>query len=393
MALFKYSALSGKGKKIQGVINADSLLEAQKHLSFQNVLVTSLFAYTRHRKIHLKREQTLEFIRDLSQLVGASLTLYDSLKAIADKTEDEKSSAIFADLCDRVRQGEKFSFALKQYPKTFSQVLVAIIEAGEESGSLAAAFRELASMMQQEDKLRKNLSSAMVYPVFLSVFCLVVVMGLFIFLIPSMKDLFEGRPIPPFTAAVLNVSSWITSNLAFLITALSCCFFCIFSYFKWGKGKQHWQLVELKLPIIARLKKASAIVKFSRTFSILLASGTPVVKALEMSSRVMNQIKLEEIMNDATIELVRGKKLSEVLQKAPLIPPMVVKMIATAEQTAKLSEMLFSIADIYQANLEKDLQQFTSLIQPVMILLLGLIVGLILISVLLPMTDISSFIN
>lgn len=393
MALFKYSALNRKGKKIQGVVNADSLLEAKKQLCFQNVLVTSLFAYTRHSKIHLRREQTLEFIRDLSQLVGACLTLYDSLKAIADKTEDEKSSAIFADLCDRVKQGEKFSFALKQYPKTFSQVLVAIIEAGEESGSLATAFKELANMMREEDKLRKNLSSAMVYPIFLSIFCLVLIMGLFIFLIPSMKDLFEGRPVPPFTAAVLNASSWITSNLTLLLLALFSFSFSIFSYFKWGKGKEHWQLLELKLPIIGRLKKASALVKFSRTFSILLASGTPVVRALEMSSRVMNQIKLEAVMNEATLELVRGKKLSEVLQRSPLIPPMVVKMIATAEQTARLPEMLFSIADIYQSNLEKDLQQFTSLIQPVMILFLGLIVGLILISVLLPMTDISSFIN
>ena len=393
MALFKYVALSDKGKNFHGALSADSLIDAQKQLASQNVFVISLLPAAGDGKINLTRAQTLEFVRDLSQLLSASLTLYDSLKAIASKTRDEKSGAIFAELSDKVRQGEKFSSALKQYPKTFSRVLVAIIEAGEESGSLCVSFKELVRMMNQEDKLRKNLSSAMVYPIFLSVFCSIVILGLFIFLIPSMKDLFEGRELPAFTAGVLGVSDWIVNHLSLLIGSVFLAVFSLITYFRFGKGKMHFQMIELSIPILGRLKKAAALLKFSRTFSILLSSGVPVVRALEMATKVMNQVRLEAIMEEGRAKITEGKRLSEVLQKHLLIPPMVVKMIATAEETARLPEMLASLADIYESDLEKDLQQFTSLIQPVMILLLGLIVGLILISVLLPMTDISSFVN
>lgn len=393
MSLFKYVALNQKGKKVTGVFNADSIMEAKKSLTMQQVIVTHLSQYVSNHRLTLSRTEVLEFIRDLSNLLNASLNLYDALKAISDKTRQEKAGTVFADLCDKVRQGERFSSALKAYPKIFSKVVLAIIEAGEESGALAESLKELFRMMSVEDRVRKNLSSALIYPIFLSVFCAVVIIGLFVFLIPSMKDLFEGRSLPPFTAAVFHISDWLSQNIFSLLFALIAIFGLIFSYFRFGKGKIHWQHIELKIPIIGTIKKEASLVKFSRTFSVLLSSSVPALRALEMATKVMNQVKLEEIMEEGHLKLTQGKKLSEVLDKYALIPPLFVKMIATAEQTATLDTMLSSLADLYQADLEKHLQQFTSLIQPVMILLLGLIVGLVLLSVLLPMTDVSAFIS
>lgn len=199
MALFRYTALNHKGKKFHGVIHAEAMDEAQHALRNLDVFVVDISASTQKKAPILSRQEVLNFTRELFQLLNAALPLYESLKALADKAKGHKNHAVYLDICDCVKKGESFSKALSYYTQSFSSVYISMVEAAEESGSLASVFKELLQMLSKEDKLRKQLSSAMIYPIFLSVFCFIVIIGLFTFMIPSMKELLEGRQLHPFT--------------------------------------------------------------------------------------------------------------------------------------------------------------------------------------------------
>ncbi|MDN3504466.1 MAG: type II secretion system F family protein [Rhabdochlamydiaceae bacterium] len=393
MALFQFTALGHRGKSFKGVVNADSLTEAKDSLKEQNIIVIGVNSYQSDKKLVLSKNEVLDFTRDLHQLLKASLPLYECLKAIADKGMESKNHTVYVDICDMVKQGKLLSYGLKQYSSSFSNVYVAMVESAEESGALASVFQELLRTLNQENKLRKQLSSAMIYPAFLGCFCLIVIIGLFTFMIPSMKELFEGRKLHPFTETVLAISDWITAYKFIIFPTFFAAIVGVVLYFKSYQGKRVWQRVILKLPLIGNMVTQSIMLKFSRTFSVLLTSGVPIVRAIEMASKVMDHYQFEAVILKAKDKIIEGKKLSAELSKSKLIPTLVVKMIATAEATATMDTMLASIAEIYEADLDKNLAQLSSLIQPIMILILGIIVGGVLLAVLLPLTDVSSFLT
>ena len=393
MALFEYFALDEKGKQIKGVIDADTLELAKDRLLKKKAFVTSIKSYTSKKVISLSRVEVLDFTRDLNQLLSASLPLYESLKAIEEKNQGSKHHQVYVDLCDRVKQGQRFSEALTSYPKSFNSIYISMCEAAEESGSLDVVFKELLRMMTKEDQLKKQLKSAMVYPMFLGVFCLIVVIGLFTFVIPSMKELLDGRQLHGFTQAILGISDWMSDYILVLLPTVALFVGLMIAYFRSEAGIRMWQSLLLKVPVVGRMKKESIMLKFCRTLSVLLSNGVPIVRGIEMSAKVMHHHAYEELMEEAKLKLVEGKKLSDELAKSSLIPKLVIQMMATAEATASLDTMLASIADIYEQDLDKSIQQFSSLIQPVMILLLGMIVGVVLLAVLLPLTDVSTFLN
>lgn len=378
---------------MKGVMNADSMQTAKEILLQQNVLVKHIKSSHSKNKSVLSRQEVLNFTRDLNQLLNASLPLYESLKAIVEKSRHLKFHGIFVDLCDKIQQGERFSLALQAYPKSFSPIYISMVAAAEESGTLAVVFKEILRMLVQEDKLKKQLFSAMIYPMFLGFFCMGVITALFTFIIPSLRELLDGRDLHPFTQSILSLSDWMVANRWIFLPSLLMGLLLLILFFRHPKGKKFWQRVVIKIPIIGSMKLQSIMLKFCRTFSVLLANGVSIVKALDMASRVMGHFQFENLMIEAKERLIEGKKLSEVLAQSKLIPTLVTTMIATAEQTATLDQMLASLAEIYEADLDKNIQRFSSLIQPVMILILGLIVGLVLLSILLPLTDVTSFLN
>lgn len=393
MSLFEYLALDERGKRIKGVVNADTLALAKESLQGRSIFITDIHPFHSKKIVHLSSRDVLGFTRDLGQLLGASLPLYDSLKAIVEKSEGQKGHQIFVDLCDMVKQGKSLSAALRYYEKSFSPVYISMVEAGEESGRLDRVFTELLRMLTKQEKLKKQLSSAMVYPLFLAAFCMVVVTGLFTFLIPSMRELLDGRELHPFTQSIVAVSDWMSGNIMWLLPSFLIAFLLLLVFFNRPQGKRVWESLTIRLPLVGKMQVQSIMLKFCRTFSVLLASDVSVVKAIELSSNVMNHHQFQEVMESARDKLIEGKKLSEILSRSRLIPKLVVRMLATAEETASLDKMLGSIADIYEEDLDKNIQQFAALIQPVMILLLGLIIGVVLLAVLLPLTDVTSFLN
>ncbi len=391
MALYQYTALSGEGRRKMGMVNADSIELAKERLRKQQILVTKLVSYTkRGDQMSLPSALLVGFTRDLHVFLRAGLPLYDSLLTLEEKYRRTKLHPIFLDLCDQVKEGRLFSEALKDYPKIFDPVYLSLIRAGEESGSLQQSFAELEKLIGREQALKKKLSSAMIYPAFLGVFCLTVISVLLFFLIPSMSELFEERQLHPMTEAVLALSHFLNAHffLLFVTGAAALLFFLFF--FRHPKGLEKVKRAMLHVPIVKRLFIETIMARFCRVFSILFNGGVSMIECLRLAKKVMKHPSFEAIVTEAEKKVLEGRRLSEEFQKSPLIPTLVVRMLSISEESGRVAEMMNHLSDIYEEDIERSLTRLTSFVQPVMLLFLGVVVAVILLAVLLPLTDVSS---
>lgn len=392
MPIYRYHALDSHGKKIEGIIDADCVSMAKERLKKQRIIVTKLDGEASSSTISkLPSSHLLTFTRDLANLLQSGLPLYETLLTIEEKARGQKEHRLFLDLCDQVKQGRQFSNVLAEYPRIFDSVYVAMVTAGEETGALAEVFFQLAKMLHRQQKLKKQMRSAMTYPAFLLGFCFVVVTALLLFVIPSMRELMEGRKLHPLTETILNISNFLSFHKNGVFLSVVFFILPIVFFLKSIQGKYFLKKISLHTPILKKLITQSVLIRFSRTLGVLLSQGVPLTTGLQLAKRVMNHASFESVVQRAEQGVIEGKKLSQELSYGSLFPSMMIRMIATAEEVGKVDQMLLHVSEIYEEDLEKSLQQFTSLLQPVMLLVLGLIVGVILLSVLLPLTDVSSF--
>lgn len=392
MPLFRYKALSASGRRIAGVIDADSLELAKERLRQDKILVTGLDLLKDGRREHVfDGGMLLAFTRELSQLLTAGLPLYESLLTIEEKYRRHRSHSLLLDLCDRLKMGLSLSQALKIYPKTFDSIYTSMVEAGEKTGSLPWVFEQLYQLIERRQKLKKQLMSAMAYPLFLGCFSFVVIIALLLFVIPSMRELFQGRDLHPLTRTVLALSGFVQNHGILLLLILSLIGASIWYVAK--HGSFYWHKMLIKIPLLNTLITQASLIRFCRSASVLLFGGIPLVSALSIARKVMNNPPLEEVIARAETHIVEGQPLSQQLKASPLIPALVPRMLALAEETGKMAPILQNIADIYDQELERNLTHVTTFLQPAMLLLLGGVVGLVILSILLPLTDVSSLIG
>lgn len=394
MTLYRYEAISKEGKKTFGVVNADSYDLAKDVLRKQKILVVKLATYKdRKKSVKVPYSLLLSFTRDASQLLKAGLPLYETLLAIEEKYRATQAHPLFLDLCDKVKHGKHLSAALSAYPGAFDQIYVSMIASAEETGSLPEVFMQLEQLISRQQKLKKQLGSAMIYPLFLLSFCMIVVTALFFFLIPSMQQLFEGRQLHPMTQVVLNISLFLRTYGAMMGGGLACIVLGIIFFFSTKRGKLALQKGLLQLPLISRMITQAVLVRFCRALSVMLSSSVALIDALRLSKKIMSNPCFEEIVTNAEKKIMQGGKLSEELSKSSLIPALMIRMLSIAEEAGNTSEMLKNIAEIYEEELEKSLTRITAMLQPVMLLFLAVVVGIVILSILLPLTDVGSFLN
>lgn len=394
MPLFRYSAVNATGKTVKGVIDADSLLVAKEKLRKQQILVTSVVSIkNKQDQLVLPSSMLLAFTRELAQLLKAGLPLYESLTTIEEKYHRHKAHSLFLDLCDHLKEGSSLSVALKRYPATFDRIYLSMVQVAEQSGNMAMVFEQLSQLITRQQKLKKQLISALTYPSFLACFCILVVCGLLFFVVPSMKELFEGRDLHPATALVLSISNWVNEHVIFLFSTLGVCLTSLLFAFSSRQGKLFLYEFSLKLPFVKTLLLHSALVRFCRSLAMLIAGGVPLLDALALSRKVVKSPLIEIAIQDAEKRVAQGERLSAAFKGATIIPPLVMRMLALAEETGKMGEAFFSLAEIYDEEMEKHLSQLTTFLQPALLITLGAIVGLVVLSILLPLTDVSSFAN
>lgn len=392
MPLFRYSAVSAEGKSLKGVIDADSLLVAKERLRKQQILVTTVIPLkNKQDQLTLPPSLLLAFTRELAQLLKAGLPLYESLTTIEEKHRRHKAHPLFLDLCDHLKEGASLSIALKRYPATFDRIYLSMVQVAEQSGNLAGVFDQLAQLITRQQKLKKQLSAALTYPSFLALFCFFIVCGLLFFVVPSMKELFEDRALHPVTALVLSISNWVNAHVVFLLTTL-CTFLASFILAVRSRtGKRLLYELSLKLPFVKTLILHSALVRFCRSLAMLIAGGVPLLDALALSRNVVKSPLIEEAILDAEKRVAQGERLSAAFKGAAIIPPLVLRMLALSEETGKMGEAFYNLAEIYDEEMEKHLSQLNTFLQPALLITLGAIVGLVVLSILLPLTDVSSF--
>ncbi|MBS0624721.1 MAG: type II secretion system F family protein [Verrucomicrobia bacterium] len=394
MGLFRFEALNESGKKYSGTIDADNLQDAKFKLLRREILVTNIVSLSgKQLNCHLPKKEILNLTREIARLLQAGLPLFEVLVALEEKYKNQKAHPLLLDLCDQVKSGKPLSESLSRHSQSFDLLYVSMVSNAEKTGRLRESLEEIASWISKELQVRKQLISALLYPALLGTFCLFVLSALLFFVIPSMAELFEGRELHPMTKIVFAVSRWACSAKP-LIAVSGVAFTGLISlsifYLPW---RARIGSLALRLPFLKVLLTKVAFVRFCRSCGTLLEGGLPIITALHQARSTMRHAILEKVVAKAEEGMKQGEKLYRSFQNHPFIPPLVPRMLGIAEEGGKLPYMMRQIAEIYEDDLEKNLSYISTVAQPLLLLLLGGMVGLVLLSVLLPLTDVSSFAN
>ncbi|MFI5343483.1 MAG: type II secretion system F family protein [Chlamydiales bacterium] len=394
MTLYQFVAVNEKGKKIFGSLNADSLMDAKQKLVRRQVIVLKVTILSEKQlRTILSKKELLSLTSEIARLLQAGLPLFEALSALEEKYRGQKTHRLLLDLCDKVRTGQSFSQGLGRHRESFDLLFISMVANAEKTGRLSSALDEISVLLGRQIKIKKQLISALLYPALLSGFCLVILGSLLFFVVPSLRELFDGRDLHPFTRLVFACSS-------FACQAKGILFSCVVALiglggFLFSSEKRRRKMVSVVsfIPFIRNLLAKIAFVRFCRATATLLEGGLPAMTAFSQARSVMRHPVLESIIANAEEKISEGEPLHVPFQNHPLIPPLVPRMIAIASQGGKLPFMMQQIAQIYEDELETYLTRFATLAQPVLLLILGGIVGFVLLAVLLPLTDVSSFVN
>lgn len=392
MPVYSYQALDSLGKKRKGNIEAHNEREAKEILREQGAMVTQLIARSASSsKQNLKGEHLVAFTIQLAQLVNAGVPLYESLIVLEEQYRQEAFHRIILSLCEQIKSGSSLSAAMAAYPKSFDRLYRAMITAGESSGALDTILDKLSQLLSKQIKLKKQISTAMIYPGILASFSFVVILMLLGFVVPSIEGIFAGRKLNGFTQFVMNLSHFFRDYWPLYIPLIvSIIGFTVFKM-RSPEGKLWAEKNLIRLPLIRSLIVQSAVARFTRTMGTLQQSGLPMIDSLQISREVMHNVVLEEEIKKAEMRIVEGSSLSAEIGRSKWIPKLVPRMLAVGEDSGSLFVMLNKIADMYEDEVEKTINRVMALSQPVILIFMGTIIGCVLLAILLPLTDMSSF--
>jgi general secretion pathway protein F len=389
MALFEYTHIK-KGKKQKSILLAESLDRAKDKLLQDDIVVLKLKKIF-HKAQPLNKKEALNFFEGLHSLISASLPLYESLIILSEKNENKNVKLLILDLSEKIKSGLSLSDAMKEHKKTFDDITISLIANSQKTAKLDKAIFEIIKIKSSSINLKKKLISSFSYPLVLLSFCFLILNFLLFFTIPSLCDLFEGRSLHPFTKAVFATSKFIIDYQFYYFL-----FFIIFIIFVLTVFFSNFikrKILE-KLYSIYFLKQffiKVALIRFSISFANLLQGGESYINALSLSIKTINHPILKKELWPIKEKVIEGNLLSDELKKSQYIPDLVSKMIAIGEETSQMPKMLFNISKIYEDEVDRFLSKLTSIIQPVLLVLLGLIIGFVVLSILIPLTDVSSF--
>ncbi len=329
------------------------------------------------------------FCRQFATMIDAGVSLVRCLAVLEEQSGSAKLRAIIREIQAGVESGETLSRALTRWPKTFNNLFVGLVRAGEVGGVLDETLNRLATFMEENERLRRKVKSAMTYPVLVLFFAALVVIGMVTFILPQFiavfKDLGIDDNLPAPTRLLVQISNFMTTKWYMFIIGVVGFFVTFRSYIHTRIGRRHWDWVKLKAPVFGKLNHKICIARFSRTLSTLLVSGVPILQALEtVAGTVDNEIMSDAIM--ASRAAIReGEQIGDPLQRSGMFPPMVVQMVAIGEETGSLDAMLSKIADFYESEVDATLAGLTAALEPILIVTLGFIVGFIVVSMFLPL--------
>lgn len=386
--LFRFKKVTATGELIAGEKEFFSLQEAQMKLIESGELLLELKAVSTRNHYHFTIQDRLEFTYQLHQLVSAGLPIYESLLSMQEKRL--KYNFILEQLASSIREGKSFSMGLAQFPQSFDPLYISIIKASEASGEIKEGFFALKTLLEKQTKLIKILKNAFVYPSILLVFAFLIVNALIFLIIPSLKELFEGREVNTLTQTVLGISQFCNENLLGLgfvfVLAIGSVIYC----YKKNLLKAFLFKATKHIPFCRKLTMSLKFENFFSCLGMLLSRGITLKEALVLSKNVLMHSELEASVDRIIQEILMGKKLSESMTEP--FPQVAKRLILLSESTGRMHESCLMLALIFQEDVEKKLQQLTSFLQPILLSLIGMIIGVVILSILIPLTDVGSFI-
>ncbi|MCD6415440.1 MAG: type II secretion system inner membrane protein GspF [Planctomycetes bacterium] len=407
MAVFEYTSLTKSGRQERGAIDADSPANARRKLRAANVHVLSLReggkdaprpAALAARTIRLRRigaRSVAVATRQLATLLRAGMPLVPALTAMAEQLADEPMGAVIASVRDAVNEGGTLAAALSEHPRVFSELYVNMAGAGEAAGALDDVLLRLAETTEKRVNLMNKVRAALAYPILMSVVGVGVVVFLLSFVIPSIGKLFAemNRDLPWPTVALIALSGFIHKYLLALVAAAVALLVGFKFWIKTPGGRVAWDGMKLRLPLFGDLTLKSAVALFARTLGVLLASGVAILDALDIVKRVVGNAVLSSALEAAGDRVRQGESIANSLSKSGLFPPILLHMVAAGEASGKVEDGLLYVAEAYDNEVEAKVGGLTSLLEPVLIILMGAVVGFIVLAILLPIFDINQAIR
>ena len=395
MAAFAYDAINAQGLEISGVIHAPDVSAAREQLQTRGLLPQSLAernaagergAGSAFKKVKPKSLQV--FARQFATMIGAGVSVVQALVTLEEQTDDKYLAEVIADVRSDVEGGVILSKALARHPKVFNRLFVAMVEAGESSGTLDTVLDRVAVQIEKETQIKRRVKGAMVYPSVVISFAFLVLTFMLLFIIPVFVNVFDSLNgnLPRLTQIVMHASYALRHYWFIIFPAIGGLIFAFFRLKRTERGRQVWDRFKLKIPMrVGDVVHKIALARFSRTLSTLVSSGVDIIKALEITGATSGNWVVEQSLADIRTRVHEGVPISQPLQEDPVFPPMVGQMVKIGEETGELDGMLGKVADFYEDEVDSSIQSLTSIIEPILMIGVGVMVGTIVISMYLPM--------
>jgi type IV pilus assembly protein PilC len=403
MPTFKYEAKNFGGKTVTGTIEGSTQEAVLGELRRRNLIVLAVKASggggssalsasltgANPRRYKPRGDELVVFTRQLSTMIGAGIPLLEALEILHEQAENAGFAAVLDAVVEDIRGGSDLSAAFGKFPKSFSNIYVAMIRAGEASGQLDTILLRLAEYMEASLKLKRDIRAAMTYPVVSLVLVVGITMFLMLGIVPKFRDVFDSMEIdlPALTQGVLVTAEWMKDNVLVMAGAAVAFVIGLRAYIASKRGRYHFHWFILHVPIFGPLFRKVALSRFSKTFATLVKSGVPILGALEIVSATAGNEVISEVVDKARDSVRQGDTLAEPLSKSSVFPPMVTKMIGIGEKSGALETLLEKISEFYDDQVSAAVKSLTSLIEPVMIGIMGFLVGTIVLAVFLPIFE------
>jgi type IV pilus assembly protein PilC len=390
---------TASGREIHSTVEAASEQAAVAALLNRNLLVVSIQekiykrGKTRGGKVSLA--DLVVFTRQLATMVDAGIAIVQSLQALAEQSPNKVMRDVIRDVCTRVESGESFSEALRKHPKAFSNLYVSMVAAGEKGGLLAEILARLATYLESSARIRRKVKTAMMYPIVVSTAAIGITIFLLVKVIPVFKDVYQsfGAKLPAPTQFIISLSDLMRHYLPLFLIGLGALIYGWFYFIKTGSGRDFWDSYRIKLPIFGPIAHKICLVRFTRTFASLIRSGVPILEVLQIVSQTVGNTTIEKAIKAAAIDIERGESIADALGKHPVFPSMIIRMIKAGEQTGNIDNMLERVSNFLDEEVETTLTGLMALIEPLLIVLLGVLIGGMVVCMYLPIFNLGNIVS
>ncbi len=403
MATFVYKALDARGTSTSGEIEGDSKASAAQALRNKGLTVLDMNEANKGLNMNLSFMQRVKpkdltvFSRQFATMVSSGLSMLRCLYVLEEQTPNKKLAEVIGQIKNDVEAGISLSDALEKHPTVFNKLYVSMVRAGELGGILDEVLNRLATQLEKEDQIRRAVKSAMVYPIMIGSFALIVLIGMVTFLIPIFADMYkelDNAQLPALTRIMVNVSDIFRGYWYIVFPAIIALIWGLRRLKRTDRGRATWDRMKLHIPMgIGEIIRKLAVARFSRTLGTLVTSGVPILQAIEITGQASGNVVIENAMKDVQQSVKEGQAMTGPLEKVAVFPAMVTQMISVGEETGSLDAMLNKIADFYEDEVNASVKSLTSILEPILMLGVGAIVGTVVISMYLPIFNMMNIVK